>query len=239
MFRWLWNTPSNHPNAGKMGACLGGIAAMAPLMFLEHTGPVMTRTENVISLVLMALGLILGFLLGVRRPVLGLVVVPLCVFAVSFGTSWFLLVHLRSAKLAPLRGHLHEYTDLAIDPEGPGAEKGAIVRRKMVVIDRQKKDIDPLQHLLPDDLQADGPEEVRTVVWLEWGAKQVGVYPRGGKPFQRFVDVSVIDLGQPPKLLIRKRFYGSPPPQQGESDDRYGGAPLQDIISFLRSTPDR
>jgi hypothetical protein len=237
MLRWLRNTPENYPNAGKFGALLGMGASIAPIAYFRITSPEMTRLELVTALSLMVLGALFGFLLGSRRPVLGLVVVPLCIGALSFA-SWILFVHFRDARTTALRHHLSEYTSLAIQPDDPGDEKGIIIRRKVVAIDREKNEIDSLQYLLPDDLRADRPEEVRTVLWLEAGKREVGVYPRGGKAYQRYTDVKVIDLNQPPKLLIRKRIYGGNPPERGSSSNLYGSPPYQEIIDFLRSTPD-
>jgi hypothetical protein len=109
---------------------------------------------------------------------------------------------------------------------------------RVVAIDRQQGDIDELHPLLPDELRADRPEEVGTVLWLERGVKEVGRCLEGGISYHRYCDVSVIDHTKPPRLLLRKRIFGTTPPPAKDSKNTYGTWPYKEIIEFLQSYPE-
>ncbi len=71
-----------------------------------------------------------------------------------------------------LRVRLDEYLALGslVNQKAAKLETGqSVLHRKLVAIDPKKRDVDPIQILLPAGLRADKPDEVRTVLWLDWG----------------------------------------------------------------------
>lgn len=118
------------------------------------------------------------------------------------------------------------------------------VNGRMVLIDRATRGIDTLMLDLPDDLRASSPHQVGTVVWLDWDARQEGVYvssrtgKRCGGAFRRSCDVAVIDCRNGPKLVGRKRVLGPEPPHKTDSEsDVYGKHPRREIVESLASLP--
>jgi hypothetical protein len=226
---------AEYPKAAKLAVGLCLLAAMIPMGVFGFSGPTETAAEVVPQLLVMLGGGATGFFVGRRHPVWGTAVVPACVLVVSFACG-LILFSLRHARLAALRERLPDYTQITFrrDPV-PGR---LVIRRKIVAINLEKKDIDELHLLLPDELRADVPGEVNTVLWLRWGLEVVGQYRGGGKAYRRYCDVQVIDFAAPPRLLLEKRFRGGEPPGTGTGDS-YGDWPYPSIIQFLQSTPGR
>jgi hypothetical protein len=110
----------------------------------------------------------------------------------------------------------------------------------MVVVDRASKDVDWLLFDLPSDLRASGPQDVATVVLLDWGKKQVDSYENGAPAYQQEVTVTVVDLAT--KAVIgQQHFVGGEPPQSIESSSSSGtgSKPTQEVVDYLKSLPRR
>jgi len=91
--------------------------------------------------------------------------------------------------------------------------------------------------ILPNDLRADAPEEIATVLCLSWGEEAMGDYPEGGTAYRRYCDVRAVELSDPPRLLWKKRFFGGLPPDEGSSSNLYGKPPYSEIIEYLEFLP--
>jgi hypothetical protein len=217
--------------------CISLLAAFAPLGLLHFTTPMMTKGEIAFMVALMFTALALVLFLNGRQLLLGMLVIPLSLFGVSF-LGFYAFHSAREAKLSALRVRLDEYLALGslVNQKPAKLEAGQpVLLRKLIAIDPTKRDVDPIQILLPAGLRADKPDEVRTVLWLNWGEEPVGQYPRGGTAFRRFCELSAIELGQTPKLKYRNRFTGEDPPAKGGASNLYGKPPIAEILQFLKS----
>jgi hypothetical protein len=155
----------------------------------------------------------------------GIVVAFVALIAVGI---WFLI---RTNKRAPFRAHMARYL-----AQPTGAAPAGTPVRKLVVVDVKDKDLDSLHDDLPNDLRAATPEEATTVVWLQWDKREVGTYSSGGKAYQWFCDVTVIDLKSKGRIA-GQNFAGERPPQRfvgrrGES--RTGDKPTEAVLNYLK-----
>ena len=227
--------PVEHPLAAKIAflACVG--AGLLPPIIMGFSTPMMQTHEMVIDGVVTFGGGLLAFFMAKRRPIAGLAIIP--VVLVLSVSAFSIFTAQRTAKLAPFRARLREFVDLKLDPAAAQPVGQHALRRKMLAIDQRAGQIDNLQLLLPEELCAAAPDEVGTLLWLQWGEETTGKYPAGGRAIRRYCDVILIDFAAPPRLIGRTRIVGGEPPDKGSSSDLYGSPPLKQIIQYLRSTP--
>lgn len=120
------------------------------------------------------------------------------------------------------------------------------VKKRILIVDKDKRRVDTLQMFLPDDLRARNPEEVGTIVWLEDSESKAGDYHEEGtgkftgSGFVRVVEVSLIDRGLH-SIISRQRFRGSdPPPKASSAGDERGSYPsalVKSCVENLRTLP--
>jgi hypothetical protein len=144
------------------------------------------------------------------------------------GGIWFAV---RTAKRAPFRAQMSTYLAQPV-----GAAPAGTPVQKVVVVDVKDKDVDSMHFDVPDGLRAATPQEVTTVVQLNWDKRQVGTYSSGGKAYQWFCDVTVVDLKSKGKIG-GQNFSGSRPPQsfvgkRGES--RTGDKPTEAVLNYIK-----
>ena len=156
----------------------------------------------------------------------------------GFGGYWGVAAAIRSSQAAPFKPHVAEY--LAV-PDGPAAP--APLRGKMVVVDKKTQDIDwDVFFGLPDALRASRPEEVGTIVWLEYGREQgQGVYIDGKdrRPsFCQTCEVTVIDRAGR-AVIGAALVHGGPPPERIQEGDKegVGPRPTAEVIDYLKGLP--
>jgi len=110
---------------------------------------------------------------------------------------------------------------------------------KVIVIDRQKEEIDlSVFHKLPGSLRAHSPDEVNTVVWTEYGRKEVGVYiGANATAFRRTCKVYVVDP-KAQRIKYVRHFTGDSPTRttirHKEHTDIVGPPPLNKIAAFIK-----
>ena len=125
---------------------------------------------------------------------------------------------------------------LALAPGKPNDAKARV--GKVVLVDVNKRALDETQFALPDDLQATSPEEVTTVVLSTIRRDQKGTFEGGGKAVQEHYSLAVIDKATG-ALIGSAEMTGPEPPKtvsrSGFGQDVSGGAPLDEIIGFLRA----
>jgi hypothetical protein len=110
------------------------------------------------------------------------------------------------------------------------------VKGKVIPVDLKNNKIDWFYY----DLRANQPEEVGTVVWLEWGEKKVGQYgASGGGAFVRTCNVTIIDHAQ--RLIVGRHYAegGPPPTTSRRGASQYGSYPTENIVNYLRGLPRR
>jgi hypothetical protein len=153
---------------------------------------------------------------------------------------------IRNSKTAPFRERMQTYTTrpdnyepLQLDPLGlpVSFQKAGPVQKKMIVIDMREKDVDSLYWDLPEELRAATPDEVGTVVWMEWDKIQRMIY--GTKPgWQHHVKVTVIDMSRK-TVVAHGCFIGSMPPSSisSRSSEGNGSKPTDEVVRFLATLP--
>ncbi len=147
-----------------------------------------------------------------------------------------LLVRLgnRAAYNARFRAHVDDY--LAVSKEQ--TEQGPYLRGKVVVIDRKEKSVDrEILDGIPSELHASGPDDLGTVVLLEWG-RQVGpVYTNGAIGMIHTCEVAIVD-NSIPAIVGRRGFRGSDPPSETHGrGEIFGDRPVKAVIDFLTGLP--
>ncbi len=152
------------------------------------------------------------------------------------GGYWGVAAAMRSSGAAPFRPHLAEY--LAA-PEGP-AHPGP-VRGKMIVVDKKTRDIDDEVFFgLPSSLRASRPEEVGTVVQLDYGrVPGRGVYGKDHLPsFVQTCQVTVIDRASRAVLATALVRGGDPPDHIQDGDkEGVGPRPTAQVLDYLKGLP--
>jgi hypothetical protein len=115
------------------------------------------------------------------------------------------------------------------------------IKGKVVVVDRKARLLDDLHWDLSGSVRADTPDEVGTVVWLDWGSEAIGSYNTGRVATIVTCTVSVIDHASH-TVLARKVFKGDEPPYhvsrpKGETGPIAGPKPTGSIVTYLESLP--
>jgi hypothetical protein len=148
---------------------------------------------------------------------------------------WFLM---RSSQTAPFKPAMATYLALPTSPAPMRGQPPTKPVGKMVLVDQASKEVDWTLFDLPDDLRATKPEEVVTVVLLNWRKGKVGDYEGGGAAYQQNVTVTVIDLATK-TVLCYNEIYGGPPPQNidSRSSEGTGSKPTKELVEYLKGLP--
>jgi hypothetical protein len=221
-----------HPQAAKLAAGLGLLAVMGGVGLFGVSGPGMTGVETALEIGLMAAGAFACWFVARRHPLWGTLAVPAALFVLS-GLGMYLLVSVRSAWVVALRPRLPEYLALqalAGERHRPGRPA---LRRKLVIVDEDRRDFDDLHFQLPGELRAGTPAEVGTVIQVRRKQVDLGKNPSGGTDYRRDWTLRVFDNASPPRFLFEKEFPGDLP-YRGRGD-RYGELPVGEVRKFLLS----
>jgi len=90
-----------------------------------------------------------------------------------------------------------------------------------------------MHFLLTPSLRAARPEEVGTIVWLDWRANRVSIYSSGKQAYEVACEVTVLDAANR-RVLARRTFDGGPPPPQvPRGEDGFGALPEAEIAAWL------
>jgi hypothetical protein len=140
----------------------------------------------------------------------------------------------RNAFAAPFQAHLAEYM-----PVAPQRDLQPPYRRgKVVPINLSAKGIDAMLVELPHPVRPDRPEDVGTIVWLQWRTEIVGRYTDNVDAFVVKCNVTLIDksLGI---IIAEQEFTGSQPPdrRQHHSDSNIGSTPNHEVMNWLLNLP--
>ncbi len=139
----------------------------------------------------------------------------------------------RSNHLKPFEPKVDEYLAKPVaSKERPDARH----KGKIIPVNVKEKEIDSLYWDLPEGLRAATPDDVATIVWLEWGEVQVSTYGNTNKPaLVQTCNVTVIDRDEK-AILLREAFRGSDPPKSIKSRDSSGRGdkPTDKVVEFLQ-----
>lgn len=141
----------------------------------------------------------------------------------------------RKSELSPFNNRIGEYLATA----RPGSE-GAYVKGKILPVNSGDRAVDWFYYEVPETMRANSPEEVGTVVLLQWGEDQVGQYGgSGGGAFVRTCHVTVVDHAKR-EIVGQSQFRGGDPPRTSRrGSSQHGSYPTEQILSYLRGLPKR
>lgn len=111
------------------------------------------------------------------------------------------------------------------------------VKGKVILVNKEEKKIDHTYCELPEELRATRPEEVETIVWLEWGKDKVGRYTDGSTAYVNTCKVTIIDRSIPAIVAVTN-LRGSMPPNMTTRGGGAGGSmPTEEVIAYLQNLP--
>lgn len=137
---------------------------------------------------------------------------------------------------APFQAQMARY---AAGPTGPGAP--GPVKGKMIVLDMGTRHVDwDVAYEMPPDLKAVKPEEVGTVVHVDW-VKQLEAnysYGPGTSAYRQNCTVTVIDLASQ-GVIAKNQFTGGDPPSSigGHDTEGVGPKPTKEVVAYLKNLP--
>jgi hypothetical protein len=149
---------------------------------------------------------------------------------------------MHSSEVALFKDELPGY--VALKPSAKPKEVGrlGVAKPKMITVNAQGKgEVEWMYFDLPADMRAGKPENVETVVLLDWGRSHVAPYEGGGAAYRHTCDVYVVDK-ESKKLRAFQTFTGGEPPSQTSTpagSDDYGSKPTQQIVDFLKAAAGR
>ena len=189
-----------------------------------------------------------------------LLLILISVLTLAFGCGDSLTEDELEAQVKPFEAHLSEYTS-APDPKNTSLTEAPYIVGKVIPLRRGEYEIhwmgaragfprgsytelgkpedaiDEFYSELPTELRARTPEEVKTVIWLEWTRNVVGRYTSGAEAHQFKCTLSVIDRTRN-AMIGQKTFYGANPPEK-TSNVTFGTLPLDEILQYVTSLPRR
>lgn len=111
---------------------------------------------------------------------------------------------------------------------------------KAVVVDKQAEGggVSAVHGQLPEEIRAESPTEVGTVVWIDWKEFQYGRYSATRVGYRIDAVVTVIDKANK-AVLDRVEFEGGLPPETAPSGSQhgYGPRPVEQILEYLSNLP--
>lgn len=143
----------------------------------------------------------------------------------------------RGIQSDPFKNNLTEYTNTATFKEQAGTTP--YLKGKLVVVNKTEMKVDDPYFDLPEDVKAVKPEEVSTIVLLDYDKSVAGRYTDGAAGYRYTAKVTVIDKTSG-TIVGRTSFKGGEPPSTKKgSGDEYGPKPSNEIKNYLLSLPRR
>lgn len=115
-------------------------------------------------------------------------------------------------------------------------EKNAAVKAKVLPLNAQNNQIDPLYGVLPDDLRPSNLEEVRTILWLDCNPKEVWRYEDGSPGYRESCNAYLADK-ETSKIIQIEEFPGAMPPlrKRAETGRDTGKVMPEVYISYINA----
>jgi len=168
------------------------------------------------------------FLRMINREMWLLIIAIIIMFSTI--TYFWIRQNKRSEWIKLFQPYVERYVTLSDLKKNQG---NAYIKGKIIIIDKDNKNIDSLIFQVNKELFPESPEEVGTVIRLGWGRDKYGHYDDGAKGYMITCKMTVIDLNK--NLLIDKRsFFGSAPPSSKKGrEDVSGSAPENKILKCI------
>src|SRR5262245_4753244 len=142
-------------------------------------------------------------------------IIILVVIFGGIGTALLVRKIYRDNAVAPFKDHLAEYASLKSD--GPVPFSGTRPKGKILPIDMSTREIDRDVYFdMPDDATPKTPEEVGTVVQLQWTKVQIGEYSHGKGAFRQDCMATAFDR-ESKKQLAKPTLIEREPPERIKS----------------------
>jgi hypothetical protein len=177
---------------------------------------------------------------AIRRKRALILCVPLAVIGVVVGTFFGIRAIIRANTVAPFKKHIEGYMAGGEPaPANPNALKKEIMKPKgkMIPVDVGEKAIDYIYFDLPGELRPATPEEVGTVVLLQWGKDRVFEYNNNPNlpAYQETVQITVLDM-ETRAVIGQSQLRGSMPPQiRSRTMSGTGSRPSTEIVNYLKA----
>jgi hypothetical protein len=139
----------------------------------------------------------------------------------------------------PFKDHVREYSTvsgLKNSVRTSPHRTQAYLKGKIITVNKKENRIDDIYFKLPEELRATKPEDVGTIVWLDWGEDRVGFYLGShGDATVNTCHVTIIDKSVP-AIVGEINFRGSDPPERSYGSSS-GSMPTEVIVNYLRNLP--
>jgi hypothetical protein len=114
----------------------------------------------------------------------------------------------------------------------------AVIKGRVIPVDMGTRNIHAIHFMLPKELRSLSPDDVGTIMWLQWGKQDVGRYEGGAPARVQTCEVTLIDKATF-SVVAQRDFRGSAPPEKisSKSSEGVGSAPISEIVTFLKSLP--
>jgi hypothetical protein len=159
-------------------------------------------------------------------------------------TYWVLRENQRADQLAPWTALIETYMppdnvraarDAHASDTRFAGSAAARIKRHVIPIDLKSRRVDPLYFEMPANLRSSTPDDVQTLVWLDWNEEIVGKYNNGVPARVHVCDVTVLDKTSL-RVIAQRTFRGEPPPKEistSSTSQGIGGRPNRQIVQYL------
>jgi hypothetical protein len=133
--------------------------------------------------------------------------------------------------------HIQQYLSL-VPADAPLSEDATpYIRGRIVAIDKtaQGGTLSAVHLALPDELRAQSPDDVGTIVLIEWREVRAGIYGDSGiVAYRIYADVTIVDEVKK-SVVGRETFVGGDPPDTAPSGGGpgRGSQPVSEIVTRL------
>jgi formylglycine-generating enzyme required for sulfatase activity len=137
-------------------------------------------------------------------------------------------------QIKDFKPYLNEYS--TINPIlGSNQKLYPHIPGKIIVINKENNDFDDIYFELPEELKANNPGEVGTIVSISCSDSAYGKYTNGAIGYQKMCRSVVIDKKNN-LVLYDKGFWGEKPPTtKSAGGDWYGSRPDSEIINYIKT----
>ncbi|MGE3805454.1 MAG: hypothetical protein AB7K24_12335, partial [Gemmataceae bacterium] len=142
----------------------------------------------------------------------------------------------QAAFVAPFQDRIAEY--FPAKPAQPAS--GGELKGKLITVNVKGRHFDGLYFQLPPQLRAASPDEVGTIVWLDWGEDVVGEYGVNTGSVGVVITCQATVINKADGQILHERFFagGQPPDKTDKHNQKhYGSPPTGEIVGWLAALP--
>jgi hypothetical protein len=105
---------------------------------------------------------------------------------------------------------------------------------KIIIVDSKAKKIDPAFNDLPAGLKPANPDEVKTIVWVEYQHLDKGKYNDGTTAYQTIAKLTLIDASNNKYLWLTEVRGKLPPEKTNKTGKDFIEYPAEEIVQYLQ-----